>query len=254
MRKYLLFTLIAAALVLSACVTPPAPQVPSGAVQQPAAQTVQQVVQPQPRTIVVNGTGQVTVSPDVAYIYIGVHSQSENVTDALNENNTKAQAVSAALQEMGIAAADIQTSGFNIYPQQQFGPQGEVLGVSSYSVDNTVYVTVRDLQILGQMLEVVVTNGANSINGITFDVLDKSQAIAEARRLAIQSARSQAEAVADAAGETLGVLQTLTVYSSNSVMPMYEGRGGMAMDVSQVPVAAGQMILRVEVNAIYNIQ
>ena len=143
---------------------------------------------------------------------------------------------------------------FNIYPQQLFGRSGELLGTSSYSVDNTVYVTVRDLQIMGRMLEVVVSNGANSINGITFDVLDKSQAIDEARRLAIESARTQAEAVANAAGETLGELQTLTVYSGGTTMPIYDGRGGMMVtDASQVPVAAGQIILRVEVNAIYTI-
>jgi uncharacterized protein YggE len=253
MRKILLFTVVALALILSAC-APAMPQ--QGAVQQqPAEQPALQVVQGQPRTISVNGTGQVTVSPDVAYIYVGVHSQSGNVSTALEENNAKAQAVSAALQELGIAAEDIQTSGFNIYPQQQYGPQGELLETSLYSVDNAVYVTVRNLQIMGQMLEVVVTNGANSINGITFDVLDKSQSIAEARRLAIESARSQAAAAAEAAGETLGELHTLTVYSTGTVMPLYDGRGGMiGIDASQVPVAAGQMQIRVEVNAVYTIE
>jgi uncharacterized protein YggE len=252
MRKILLFTLIAMSLVLSACGT--AVQASSGSLlQTPQAQ--EPVVSSQPRTISVNGTGQVSLSPDVAYIYIGVHSVAENVSDALTENNSKAQAVSAALQELGVASEDIQTSGFNIYPQQQYSPTGELLDVTTYSVDNTVFVTVRNLQMLGQMLEVVVTNGANSINGITFDVLDKSQAITEARRLAIESANSQAAAVAEAAGVELGVLQTLNVYSSNQPMPVSEGRGGMMVnDASQVPVAAGQMILRVEVNAIYIIQ
>ena len=63
---------------------------------------------------------------------------------------------------------------------------------TTYTVNNTVYVTVRDLQVLGKLLDVVVRSGANSINGITFDVVDKSRAISEARRLAVESARSQA--------------------------------------------------------------
>ncbi len=253
MRKILLFTLIAMSLVLSACGTA-VNAASADSFQQPQQSPAQQVVQSQPRTISVNGTGQVSLSPDVAYIYIGVHSQSENVSEALTENNSKAQSVSAAMREMGIAEADIQTSGFNIYPQQQYGPMGEMLEGTLYSVDNTVFVTVRDLQMMGQLLEVVVNSGANSINGITFDVLDKSQAVAEARRLAIESANSQAAAVAEAAGVELGVLQTLNVYSNNQPMPVFEGRGGMAMDVSQVPIAAGQMILRVEVNAVYIIE
>lgn len=264
MKKTLLFIVLIASLVLSACsvragaepqVAPLANSVESAQGNQvPAGQApAQQVVQQQPRTISVSGTGQVTLSPDVAYIYIGVHSQSENVAEVLGENNTKAQAIAAALQDLGIDPKDIQTSGFNIYPQQQYDEQGQITG-TTYSVDNTVYVTVRDLQIMGNLLDVVVRTGANSINGISFDVLDKSKALSEARQLAIDSARSQAEEIAQAAGVTLGDLQTLNVYSSSPVVPMYEGKGGVAMDGSSVPVSAGQLILRVEVSATYIIQ
>ena len=229
MKKILLFLGLITVFALSACVAPPA------AAQQGAALQalpnppllLSRMGQPPLRTISVNGSGQVTLSPDVAYVYIGVHSQSDNVSDALSQNNEKAQAVSGALKELGIDPKDIQTSGFNIYPQQQFGPQGEVTG-TTYNVDNTVYVTVRDLQILGKLLDVVVRSGANSINGITFDVLDKSRAISEARRLAVESARSQAEEMAQVAGVTLGELQTMNVYTSNPPVPVFEGKGAAA--------------------------
>lgn len=249
MKNVLLFVSLIAVLVLSACVAPSAPSAGS-----PVQAPVQQYSQPpQPRTISVNGVGQVTLSPDVAYVYIGVHSQSANVSDALSQNNDKAQAVSGALKELGIDAKDIQTSGFSINPQQQYDPQGQLTG-TAYNVDNSVYVTVRDLQVLGSLLDVVVRSGANNITGINFDVLDKSQAISEARRLAIDSARSQAEEITQAAGVALGELQTMNVYSSNPPVPVFEGKGGMAMDASSVPVSAGQIILRVEVNAVYTIR
>lgn len=249
MRNMFFIFAIILMLALSAC--SPAAVPPQNA--EPAA-PVQQVAPQQPiRTISVNGTGQVTLSPDVAYVYVGVHSQSENVSDALAQNNEKAQAVSNSLKELGVDPKDIQTSGFSISPQQQVSPEGQVTGVI-YNVDNTVYVTVRDLQLLGRLLEVVVSTGANSINGITFDVLDKSPALTEARRLAIESARSQADEIAQAAGVSLGTLQTMNVYASNPPMPLYEGKGGMMMDGSQVPISAGQMIIRVEVSAVYEIQ
>lgn len=245
MKKFVMFLCVITVLALSACAAPlgvPA----SGAGQG------QQNVQPAQRTISVNGTGQVTLSPDVAYVYIGVHSQSANVSDALSQSNEKAQAVAGSLKELNVDAKDIQTSGFNISPQQQYNPQGELTG-TVYNVDNTVYVTVHDLQILGRLLDVVVRSGANSINGINFDVLDKSSALSEARRLAAESARSQAQEMAQAAGVTLGDLQTMNVYTSNPPTPVFEGKGGAAMDASQVPVSAGQLILRVEVNAVYAI-
>lgn len=242
MKKLVLSLCFITVLALSACA------VPSAAPAQ-AAPLYQQNGQPAQRTISVNGSGQVTLSPDVAYVYVSVHSQSENVSDALNQNNEKAQAVAGALKELNIDAKDIQTSGFNINPQQQFNPQTNEVTGTLYSVDNTVYVTVRDLQILGRLLDVVVRSGANSINGITFDVLDKSAALSEARRLAAESALSQAQEMAQVAGVTLGELQTMNIYSSSPPTPIFEGKGA-----AQVPVSAGQLILRVEVGAVYAIK
>lgn len=247
MKKSIIAFALLVVLLLSACTAPAQSNQPAAPVQQS-----DQPQNPQPRTISVTGSGQVTLAPDLAYIYIGIHSQAANVSDALKENNDKAQAVSSALSEMGIEAKDIQTSSFNIYPQQNYGPSGEALELQ-YAVDNTVYVTVRQLQNLGQLLDVVVRSGANSINGISFDVNDKSQAVSEARRLAVESARSQAEEMASVAGVELGELQTMNVYTSSPVMSTYEGKGG-AYDAASVPISAGQMIIRVEVNAIYVIR
>lgn len=241
-RIYLLLGLILV-LILSACAAPAAPG-QNTAVQESTGPV---------RTIMVNGTGQVTLNPDIAYIYIGVQSQAEQVADALGDNNDKAQAVAASLREMGIEDKDIQTSSFNIYPQQQFGPNGEVTG-TTYVVNNTVNVTVRDLQLMGRLLDVVVRTGANSINGVSFDVQDKSKAVAEARRLAIESARGQAEEMAQIAGVTLGDLQTMSVYSTQPPMPVMDAKGSGAYNASQVPVAAGQMVIQVEVSATYFIK
>ncbi len=203
----------------------------------------------------VNGTGQVSLAPEVAYVYIGVHSQSDNVAQALEDNNQKAQSIATALKGLGIDEKDIQTSSFNIYPQQQYGPTGETTNVTTYNVDNTVYVTVRDLQILGQLLDVSVRSGANSINGISFDVTakTKTQAIADARKLAVDSAREQAQALADASGVSLGDLMSLNSYQTGSPVPMMDAKGGFAAGVSQVPISAGQITINVEVGATYAI-
>lgn len=247
MKKILIFIGLITILALSACAVP---QPAQGTQQNTAIQSSGDVPV---RNLMVNGTGQVTMNPDVAYVYIGVQSQSENVSDALNANNEKAQAVAAALAGLGIASEDIQTSSFNIYPQQQYSPEGQVTA-TLYVVNNTVYVTVRDLQQLGGLLDIVVRSGANSINGITFDVLDKSGAISEARRLAVQSARTQAEEMAVAAGFTLGEIQNMSVYFSQPVMSSFEAKGGFAADASQVPLSAGQLVIRVEVSVTYFIQ
>lgn len=204
------------------------------------------------RTVAVSGSGRVTLTPDVAYVFIGVHSQAEAVADALSENNKKAQSIIETLTGLNIDAKDIQTSSFNIYPQQQFDNEGKPTKMI-YMVDNTVNVTVHDLTILGKLLDSTVRSGANSINGISFDVLDKSKAISEARKLAIDDARKQAEDMATAAGVKLGELVSLNASTINSPSPMYDAKGG-AMAVSQVPVSAGQLVITVDVSMVYIIK
>jgi hypothetical protein len=170
------------------------------------------------------------------------------VADALKENNDQAAAVAAALKGMGVDEKDIQTTNFNVYPMQQYSPMGEVTGVV-YSVDNTVYVTVRDLDQLGKLLDTVVKSGANSINGISFDVLEKEEAVAEARKLAIENAKSQAEEIAASTGATLGEIISISINAAGPPS-IYDARGmgggGGMMSSAMTPVSAGQMLITVD--------
>jgi len=227
-----------------------------GALPQTPLQTSNQAVQPDKRQISVWGTGKVFLVPDVAYVYIGVNSQAAKVTDALAKNNTQAKAVTDTLKELGIDPKDIQTSSFNIYPQNQYDQNGQIQS-TTYSVDNTVYVTVRDLNQLGKLLDAVVRSGANSINGIQFDVLDKAKAETEARKLAIANARVQADQLAEAINAKLGEVIAVQVNPSASAMPNYSTvgmGGGGAAQLNQVPISAGQLLLAVDVTVTYEIK
>lgn len=207
------------------------------------------------RTIAVNGRGSIYAEPDVAYLYIGVHTENEDPKAALTANNTQAQEVVAAIKQIGIVDNDIQTSNFNVWPSTQYGPMGETLG-TVYMVDNTVNVTVRDLTTLGDLLETVVSSGANSINGITFDILDKETLASEARAKAVENAKQQAEDIAEAAGVHLGDLMYVNVYYSGTTYPQYEGKGGGGAYTSElsVPVSAGRLVITAEVNMTYRIR
>lgn len=237
----LLFALVMV-FVLAACQLAPAAVQPGGYGMQP-------------RMISVNGTGKIYLAPDVAYVIVGVQSQDENVGAALTKSHEKAQAIAAKLQELGIEAKDIQTSSFNIYPSQQYSPEGQPTTML-YVVDNTVSVTVRDLTLLGKLLDEAVRAGANSINGINFDLLDRAKAVADARELAITDARSQADAIAQAAGVSIESLYNMSVYLSDAAAPMYDGKGGTMVNAAggQVPVSAGQLVITVNVSASYTIK
>jgi hypothetical protein len=217
--------------------------------------TINQAAQPPQRIISVSGSGQANLVPDIAYIYIGVHTEKPTASDAVKENNIQTQRMIQALKDFGIDVKDIRTTNFSIWPQDKYNPStGLPSGEKTYVVDNTVYVTVRALNKLGDLLDTVVTAGANTINSIQFDVADKSKAIKTARAEAVKNAKAQAQELADAAGVKLGEVQSISFYDS-SPTPIFDGKGGgAATEAAAVPIQPGQLTFTVTVSMTYAIK
>lgn len=203
------------------------------------------------RSLNASGTGQVTLVPDIATINIGVRTEAESVTKALDGNTAQANAISDVLKDMGVEEKDIQTSNFNVYPNQRYDPMSGQVEGTYFVVENTVNVTIRDLGNLGEVLTAVVEAGANNIYGIHFNVEDKEAAIAEARKLAIQDAKANAEAIADSAGVELGELLNINIYGGRSPIPYYDAKGGAG---EEVPIAAGTLVITMEANLTYELK
>jgi hypothetical protein len=204
-----------------------------------------------PRTLNVTATGKAYLTPDVAYINIGVHTENADAAEAVASNNSQSQKVADALERFDIDPLDIQTTNFSIYPQQQYDPNGKLTGLI-YFVDNTVFVTVRDLSKLGDVIGAAVDAGANSINSIQFDAADRTKALSEARKAAVTEALAQARELATAAGVTLGDIQNINSYGVGMPMPVYEAKG--IGGGGAVPVSPGQLVLTVDVNIVFLIE
>jgi len=228
--------LIIALLVLSAC---------SASVQ---------FGQAQPKTISVTGNAQVILAPDIAYVSIGVHSEAESAKAAVASNNSQTQAVIDAIKGQGVDAKDIQTTNFSVYQQEKFAPTGESLG-TYFMADNTVYVTIRDITKIGDILDASIKAGANSIYGITFDVENKESAMASGRDQAMVDAKAQAEQLANAAGVALGDVQSISYYSNAPVPVYYDSKmTGVGGGGQSVPISPGQLTLSVAVSVVYGIK
>jgi hypothetical protein len=206
-----------------------------------------------PRTINVAGMAQVTMTPDIATINLGVHTEAATATAAVEANNASTAKLMEALKAAGVAEEDIRTTNFSVYPSAKYDPQtGEQTGIS-YVVDNSVYVTVRNLDSLGDLLDASVKAGSNSINSIQFDVEDKSPYLSQARTSAVQNAQTQAQELAAAAGVELGDVQTISYYD-NIPVPMARELAFAASADSTVPISPGTMDLTVSVNMVYFIK
>jgi len=235
-KFYFLIAILVMAMALTAC--------------GPSTLTVQP--QPPQRTITVTGTGLVTLTPDLAHVYIGVHSTNASAAAAMDDNNLNAQSVIDAIQSFDVQAKDIQTTNFSIYPQPVYDDNYNQIGVT-YVVDNTVYVTVRDLTKLGRLLDASFRAGANTINSISFDVSDKTGALSQARLAAVADARKQADELTGATGVNIGDVQVISYYDSSAPLMVEYSRSDMAA-ASSVPVQAGSMQISTTVTIVYEIK
>lgn len=209
------------------------------------------------RTLSVSGSGEAMLSPDIAYVYIGVHTEDATAADATTANTAQTEALIQALRDFGIDANDIRTTNFSIYPMDRFDPAtGLPSGEKVYAVDNTVYVTVRSLDQLGDLLDTAVQAGANTVNNIQFDVEEKDEALQQARAQAVEDARAQAQALAQAAGLSLGEIQSISFFDAQPY-PIFDGKGGgMAAEqaAAAVPIQPGQLTFTVNVSVTYELK
>ena len=233
-KSLIIFTVIALALLVGACA--------------PAAGNANV------RTLSVSGSGEALLAPDIAYIYVGVHTENSTAATAVEENTSQTQELVKAIRDFGIDEKDIRTTNFSIYPMDRFDPAtGLPSGEKVYAVDNTVYVTVRDLTKLGDLLDTAVQAGANNINSVQFDVAEKDEALKQARADAVKDAESQAQSLAQAAGLSLGEIQSIS-FNESSPYPIFDGKGGggaIAAEQAAVPIQPGQLTFTVYVNVTY---
>ena len=236
MRKYLLplLALLTVGALLAACA--------------PSTVTVQNA--PSVRSVTVTGSGMVTLTPDIAYVSIGVQTQDASAATAVSQNNAQAQAVMNAIKGFGVADKDIQTTNFSIYPQQQYDNNGKITGIV-YQVNNTVYITVRDLTRLGDLLDGAVQAGANDISSISFDVADKTQALSQARKAAVANARAQADELTAATGTQVGEVQSISYADSTAPVVLNFAKSADALSAASVPVSSGSMQITTTVTIVY---
>jgi len=208
-------------------------------------------------TLNVTGSGTVYLTPDIAYINIGVHTEETDLAQSVARNNAQTQAVVDALRANGVDGKDIQTSNFSVWSYQTSDPATGMPNGMKYTVDNSVTVTVRDLAKLGDLLNTVVNAGANNINGISFDMSDKSAALAEARTKAMANADALAKELAATANVSLGSIVNISYTEISSPYYGYGygmGGGGGAAESVPAPINPGQLQITASVNVTYGIK
>ena len=190
---------------------------------------------PSGRSITVTGTGTVKAVPDEAAFSFGVETRAPTAKQALAENASSMRRLIVALKEAGVDGDELQTESVSVWPRTEDG--GSVV---EYAATNTVRATVREIGKAGGIVDAASAAGANQISGPQLSRSNQEALYREALKAAVADAREKAEALADAAGVSVGRVVRV-VEGAAAPEPVYERAAlGGAADAA-TPIEPGKL-------------
>lgn len=219
-----------------------------------AAQQVQVQVPPIHGTrLDISASGEASRVPDVAIISAGVVTRSATASGAIGENSARMERVIAALKSAGVADRDIQTSNINLNPDYAY-ENNRPPRLTGYNASNQVTVKFRDIANAGEILDALVAEGANSINGPTLTIDKPQAALDEARTRAIAAARGRAELYARSLG--MRVVRVVAVSESGGFHPVPPPMPMMRAEAADAStkIDPGEQTLQVNVAMTFELQ
>jgi uncharacterized protein len=245
----------------------------SAAAAQSAASVSIAPLGPSSALLSLTAEGQSRRTPDIALFNAGVVTQAVTATEALADNSRRMDRVIAALKRAGIAERDIQTSAISLQPRysdperdaqilarstgRPYVPPTEAARIIGYEARNTVQVRVRKLGEMGKIIDTLISEGANQVDGPNFTLDEPREALDEARREAVAVGRQRAELYAQATG--MRVARLLSVSEGGGYYPVQQaivvtgsriGYGGAPPPPPPppAPVSPGELSLGVNVS------
>jgi uncharacterized protein len=214
---------------------------------------------PPPRTIAVTAQGMIEREPEQGVVLLAVESEATDARAAATANAERMTQLVAALRRAGVSDRNIRTVSYELRPEyrrQIEQRNNEPPQIAGYRAINMVQVTVDTVTAMGRIIDTAISSGANRVANISFRLRDPHSAHIEAVSIAMRNARREAEAVAEAAGETLGPAQSINTggYHAPPPPPMPYARGAMEMDMAQqTPVETGTLTVFATVNVVYRL-
>jgi len=222
----------------------------------PAAPSFAQEAEPRISELSLSADGEVTLVPDQATVSAGVVSRADSAADAVRANAASMGRVFRELRRAGVAERDMQTSQLSVAPvysrpDRSSGQEPRIVG---YEARNTVTALVRDIDAVGAAVDAVFGAGANTLNGVNFSSSEADEARDEARRRAVAALYTRRDLYAEAAGFQVVRLLNFSEGGSIRPMPMNMAMRAEAITVSGTPIAAGELVVRAHVSAVWQIE
>lgn len=173
------------------------------------------------------GEGKVDVVPDSANVSAGITADGQTVAEVQKKIDDANNKIVAALEKLDIAKADIKTSNYSINPTRDYRPGG-ISTVSGYSGNATLSIKVKKIEQLPEVISAATEAGANQIYNTNYSIENPEKYREQARNLAIQNAKDQAQKLANQLGIRLGRITNISESSPDNVpVPMFNEAKGL---------------------------
>lgn len=212
------------------------------------------MAEPTERMIVVSGEATVRRVPDLAVVSLSVSVHDRQTAPARDKANQRATAILARLHVLGIPEADVQAPSLTVQPT--YDHTRGAAKVTGYRAARPMTIRVRDIDLLGSILDGLVDDGATEVHATSMELADPEAASREALAAAVGVARSRAEALATAAALKLGPPRRIEEESDGSPSPF---RGSMRMfqaaaEAAPTEIAEGEIEISARVRAWFDLK
>jgi uncharacterized protein len=206
-----------------------------------------------PRTVTVSGTGESTAVPDKATVRFAIETDADDAETARSQNARAARNAMNAARSFDIPEEDIRMESLRLRPRREYNRQTGKTEDLGYVALRTVRVDLSNIDDLPGMIAKVVSEGANRLEGVEYDLEDRTPIRNQALRNAAETAQSKAELLAQTLGALLGPVQQINEQSFSFPQPSKVRMEAMAMTAADASepepdaFAAGQITVTAQI-------
>lgn len=209
-------------------------------------------------TISVSGQAEIKVLPDMATVRFGVVTHDKHPDEARRLNADAAAAAMNAVRALGIEERDLKLQGIQLSPRREYDPDRRIYIEDGFEASRNVVVTVRDLDLLPDLMAAIVDQGANRINDVQYGLEDRDAAELEALTKATRRAREKAQVMAGELGWSLGRAVQINEQGVNVPQPRIQMEMAMQASVAKDggnpdAFAPGEMTVSASVTVVFSL-
>lgn len=204
-------------------------------------------------TLSLSAQGEARLKPDMATISLGVSSEAATAQAATSAAMGQIDRVVEALKKQGVAEKDIQTQYVRVSPKYTEPEKGAARQVAGYRAMTTMSVITRDITRAGRLLDAAIGAGANQVQDVRFGLVDPSAAQRKARDAALAALRADAEQVAEAMGQRVVRLVSVSTQAHQGIPPLGVPPVGQQVMVSSSRIEPGEVVVQGNASAVYEL-